>query len=196
MTLVTVQEFRDYTRNELSFDDAEIAGVLAATDDLLADLCHRRWELATETTSTRYYAPRSWSDVIRIHDCTTVTAVTASGAAVAASEYQLEPLNGLDWAGNSRPYEQMRRIGSYWPFDSFRSTVAVTATWGWPSIPEQVTRAAMVLAKDIAAHREIAFGTVVVPDVAALRVRQASLVSDLIKSWRRPEALGGIGGPK
>lgn len=195
MTLISVEEFKDYTRNELSLDYDETVGVLEATDDLLADLCRRRWVVAGSTATARSYSPRSWSDSIRIHDCTEVTAVTAQGVAVASSEYQLEPLNGLDWAGNARPYEQMRRVGSHWPFDDFRATVTVTAKWGWPSIPAQIKRAAFVLAKDITMHRDLAFGTIIVPDIAALRVRQSSLITDLVKSYRRPEAMGGIGGP-
>lgn len=202
MTLISLDEFRNYTRNEISYtDDAEIIGVLEATDRLLADLCHRKWEVAGDTATTRYYSPRSWTETIRFHDCVEVTAITADGVAVSSADYQLEPLNGLDWAGNSRPYEQARLVGQsrsmrYWPFDDFRSTVAVTARWGWPEIPSQITRAAFVLAKDISMHRDISFGAIVVPDLPALRVRQASLISDLVKSFRRPEALGGIGGPK
>jgi hypothetical protein len=195
MTLISVDEFKEYTRNELLLEDEEVLGVLEATDDLLADLCQRRWVVAGDTATPRIYSPRSWSDVIRVHDCTLVSSVVADGVTVSPSEYQLEPLNGLDWAGNPRPYEQVRYIGNRWPFDNFRATVTVTARWGWPSIPSPIIRAARVLSKDIAMHRDISFGVAVVPDIAAIRVRQASLVSDLIKNWRRPEAMGGIGGP-
>lgn len=195
MTLISVDQFKDYTRNELHFDYDEIVGVLETTDEFLADLCRRRWVVAGDTATTRHYAPRSATDTIRFHDCVAVSTIAVAGETVDASEYQLEPLNGLDWAGNARPYEQARLIGARWPFDNFRATVAVTARWGWPAIPSLVTRAAFVLAKDISMHRDVAFGTIVVPDVAALRIRQASLITDLIKNYRRPEAMGGIGGP-
>lgn len=196
MTLISVDQFKEYTRNELQFDNDEIVGVLETTDSFLADLCKRKWVLAGDTSTVRVYAPRSWTDTIRFHDCVEVEMITASGATVNASEYQLEPLNGLDWSGNVRPYEQARRIGSHWPFDNFRATVTVTARWGWPEIPSLITRAALVLAKDISMHRDISFGTQVVVDLGAMRVRQASLITDLIENFRRPEAMAGIGGPR
>ena len=195
MTIVSVEEFQDYTRDEITANLVESEAILEATDELLADICHRKWIIAT-TSTTRHYAPRSWTDCIRFHDCTSVTTITADGVVVAATEYQLEPLNALDWAGNARPYEQARRIGSHWPFDNFKATVAVNAAWGWPAIPARVKRAALVLAKDIGKHRDLSFGTAVVVDYGALRVRQATLVDDLIHNFRRPEAMAGIGGPR
>jgi hypothetical protein len=195
MTIVSVEEFSDYTRDEITANEAEMEAILDATDELLADICHRQWVVAS-AASTRKYAPRSWSDSIRIHDCTTVTAIVADGEAVSLADCQLEPLNGLDWAGNARPYEQIRLIGQQWPFDDFRATVEVTATWGWPEIPAAVKRAALVLGKDIAAHRNLSFGATFMPDVGGVRVRQATLINDLIRNFRRPEAAAGIGGPR
>lgn len=195
MTLIGVDQFKDYTRNELTLEDDEVAAVLETTDEFLADLCKRRWEVAGVAATERVYAPRSWTDTIRFHDCVEVTAITASDVAVASSEYQLEPLNGLNWAGHAVPYEQARRIGSHWPFDNFRATVLVTARWGWTAIPAPIIRAALVLSKDIAMHRDLSFGLAAVPDFGALRVRQASLITDIVKDWRRPEAMAGIGGP-
>jgi hypothetical protein len=195
VTIVSSTEFTDYVRDEILANGAEVEAILEATDELLADICHRKWEIAGDA-SPRVYAPRSWSDSIRIHDCTTVTAITANGAPVSLGDCQFEPLNNLDWAGNARPFEQIRLVGQQWPFDNFRATVEVTATWGWPTIPARIKRAALVLGKDIGKHRDLSFGTAVVVDYGALRVRQATLIDDLVHNFRRPEAAAGIGGPR
>ena len=101
----------------------------------------------------------------------------------------------MDWTGEARPYEQIRYIGSRFTFDNYRATVSVTATWGWLAIPEQIKRAALILAKDIAVHRDVNFGNLGVTDVGAVRARQAPLIRDLTKRYRREEAKAGIGGP-
>lgn len=191
MSIVDLNTFKDYLRDEgTGRNNVDLQGVLDATDGLLEDICGRKWVVAS-TASTRYYAPRSWTDVIRIHDCTTVTAVVNDTTTIAAADYQLEPLNGLSLMGGAVPYEQIRYIGKYWRFDNYRATVAVTATWGWPAIPEAIKRAVLVLGKDIVMHQDIRFGVV----VDFVKARQAPLIRDLTKRYRREEAKAGIGGP-
>lgn len=195
-SLVTTEEFQAYIRDEqgvLEYADAN--DCVEVAEQMLEDICGRKWVAASEATSTRVYAPRSWSDIIRIHDCTTITAVTNDGTTVAPSAYQLEPLNGLDWSGETRPYETIRYIGNFWAFDNYRATVAVTATWGWPAIPDQIKRATLILAKDIAVHRDVNFGTIGSTDTGPVRARQAPLIRDLTRRYRREEAKVGIGGP-
>ena len=195
MSIVALATFKDYLRDEIGgAEDAELQSCLDATDELLEDICGRRWVVASGST-TRYYAPRGWSDVIRIHDCTAVTAVTNDGVTIAAADRQSEPINGLSLAGSSVPYEQIRYINSRWRFDGFRATVAVTGTFGWSAIPQAIERAALVIGKDIVAYRDIKFGTAGFTDVSAVRARQAPLIKELAKRWRREEAKAGIGGP-
>ncbi len=195
MALATTEELQEYLHDEqgaASYYDLD--GCLTVAEQMLEDICGRKWVVAT-TATTRVYAPRSWSDSIRIHDATTVTAVVNDGTTLSPSLYQLEPLNGMDWTGEARPYEQIRYIGSLFAFDNYRATVSVTATWGWLAIPDQIKRAVLILAKDIAVHRDIAFGNLGVADTGAVRARQAPLIRDLTKRYRREEAKAGIGGP-
>ena len=195
MDLFTVEELADYLRVETATEDyADIEGVGDATESLLTKVSGRKWFVATGTTSTRRYAPRNTrSDLIRIHDCVSVASVTNDGETVpvwasSTGGYQLEPLNGLDWAGETRPYEGLRYIGSFWKFDSYRATVAVTADWGWAAIPEQVKRAAYVIAKDMWSFRHT-------DNTAGLEEFLENKARLLLKGYRREEAKSGIGGP-
>lgn len=194
MPLLTIGELASYLRNEIPSDDTfDLEGVLVSTESLITKVSGRKWELASDTPSTRYYAPRATGqDLIRVHDCVTVTSVVNDTTTVAAwasstGGYQLEPLNGMDWAGEARPFESIRYIGSSWKFDNYRATVAVTATWGWASIPVQVTRAALVLAKDMWTFRNVENS-----DFETFLEDKARM---LLKGYRREEAKAGIGGP-
>lgn len=194
MALFTTEELASYLRNEIPTEDyADLTGVASATESLITKVSGRKWVVASGS-STRYYAPRTaYQDLIRIHDCTSVTSVTNDGTAVpswasSTGGYQLEPINGMDWAGESRPYESIRYIGSRWKFDNYRATVAVTATWGWAAIPEQVVRAGYVIAKDMWEFRNA-------QNAAGFEEFIEAKAKMLLKGYRREEAKAGIGGP-
>lgn len=194
MALFTTEELASYLRNEIPTEDyADLEGVASSTESLITKVSGRKWVVASGS-STRYYAPRALhQDLIRIHDCTSVTSVTNDGTAVpvwasSTGGYQLEPINGLDWAGESRPYESIRYIGSRWKFDNYRATVAVTATWGWAAIPDQVVRAGYVIAKDMWEFRNA-------QNAAGFEEFIEAKAKMLLKGYRREEAKAGIGGP-
>ena len=195
MALFTTEDLAAYLRNELPTEDYDdLTGVATATESLVTKVSGRKWVVASGS-STRYYSPRAiGQDLIRIHDCTAVSAVTNDGVAVPAwssstGGYQLEPINGIDWAGESRPYESIRHIGSRWAFDNFRATVAVTATWGWPAIPDQVIRAGYAIAKDMWEFRNA-------QNAAGFEEFIEAKAKMLLKGYRREEAKAGIGGPR
>lgn len=194
MALLTPEDLAAYLRNEIQTEDYDdLSGVATATESLLTKVSGRRWVVA-DAASVRYYSPRTLNaDLVRIHDCTTVVSVTNDGTTVpvwstSTGGYQLEPVNGLDWAGETRPFESIRYIGSRWRFDNYRATVAVTATWGWAAIPEQVTRAAYVIAKDMWEFRNA-------QNTAGFEEFLDTKAKMLLKGYRREEAKAGYGGP-
>lgn len=191
MAIITADEVMTYLRHEVTEDIGDVAGVVATVEDLCESVCGRKWVVASGS-SVRYYAPRSRTDVIRIHDAVSVTSVTNDGQALSVassttSGYQLEPLNGIDWTGEARPYESIRYINHEWKFDGYRATVAVTGSWGWVAIPEQVKRGALVLAKDVWTYRD--------QPPAGLDEFLYKKAAMLLKRYRREEAKAGIGGP-
>lgn len=195
-SLPSVEDLADYLRVvETAVDDYDVLdGVRLYTQSLIRKVTGRTWTVASGSASTRVYAPRAvGQDLIRIHDCVTVTSVTNDGVTVpawmTAGGYQLEPLNGLDWAGETRPYEGIRYIGNAWTFDRFRATVAVTADWGWAALPDQVVRTHYVIAKDVWEFRSQQ-GNAGMDEFLENKAKM------LLKGYRREEAKAGIGGPR
>ncbi len=196
MSLPTVEDLKYYLRITIPTDeDDDLDGVRLTTESMCRKVSGRTWTVATGTPSVRRYAPRAaQQDIIRIHDCVSVTSVTNDGETVpawssSAGGYQLEPLNGLDWAGESRPFESIRYINRWWKFDGYRQTVAVTADWGWAAIPEQVIRAHYVIAKHLWEYRDRQGE----PGFEDFIENKAKL---LLKGYRREEAKAGIGGAR
>ena len=190
MPIATLDDVKDFVRTTLTgVEDDIITNSLSAAIGLINETTQRDWSVAT-TATARVYAPDFGSAVLRIHDCTSVTSVVENGATLTAgTSYQLEPLNGRSWSGQAVPYTQIRKLTGSWYVYGGQATVTVTATWGWAAIPAQIVEAVKILTKDIIDHRDIRFGTQVT-DMGASRVRQASLISDLIATFRRAEAWG------
>ena len=70
----------------------------------------------------------------------------AFATTIAASGYSLEPVNALAYG---RPFTAIRRLGAMWPYattsNSRQERLQITAPWGWPTIPEGVREASLVL---------------------------------------------------
>jgi hypothetical protein len=191
MALPTLTEFKAYLGTDLSANDTYNQDVLDAAVSTVEHYCARPFAVAGAATA-RVYVPQG--SIVRFHDCTTVTSIAVNGSTVATTSYQLEPLNALSWSGQARPYEQARRIdGVCWyvgPYYYGNATVTVTATWGWTAIPDEVKQATLILGKDIAKNRDVAFGIAAFTEYAAIRVRENSTVAALLADFRRDETLG------
>jgi len=188
---IDINAFVAYARNELGITDVPwLQAALNAGQAQIEQMCQRSFTVAGASATARLYAATPGSSVLRIHDCTTVTAVSEAGAAVASTLYQKEPVNLIDWAGVARPYEQLRKLNSTWSTDGGEAIISVTGTWGWSAIPASVTEAIYIQAKDIASQRDVRAGVAAFGDFGAIRVRANPTVETLIAPFRRIEAFG------
>lgn len=190
--ILTVEQVKAYARNEIATEDDDfIASAVDAAEAMLRDSTMRTWATAG-AASARSYVPGRGVNVLRIHDCTTVTLVVENGVTVPAAAYQLEPVNGLSISGETVPYTQIRLInGHAWYTDADSATVTVTATWGWPAIPARIEQAALIIAKEILVNRdEVKLGLVGFSDVGGVTARTNPIVRDTINHYRRAESWG------
>lgn len=189
-TLVDIDDFKNYVRDQVSTDDATTQAALDAATVMVADFCQRDFALAGTATARSYTPPTSDTQVLRIHDCTTITSVVEDGATLSAGAYQAEPVNLVSWSGLTRPIEQLRRYGTPWFYNQGRSTVVVTATWGWSAVPASVVDATKIIAKDILVQRNNNSGVAGFGEFGAVRVRMNPIAIDLLRPLRRVEAFG------
>ena len=189
MRYLSQLKIKAYHRNEIpTADDDFIEEGGDGAEDFMDESCKRRFVVATSATP-RVYAPRS-GHILRIHDCTSITSVVNNGTTVAPADYQLEPLNGLTWSGEARPFEQIRLKSGSWSVDG-EATVTVTAAWGWAAIPPRIKHAALIVAKEIITNRdEVKFGLVGFSDVGGVSPRSNPIVTETINHYRRVESWG------
>lgn len=188
-TIVLLPEFTDYARDQVgAVDEGFKQAALDAAESMIQEHCNRAFFVAS-SSSARSYTPNGWSEVLRIHDCTQITSVVDDGNTI--TSYQPEPLNGLSWSGEARPYEQLRRTSEgVWTWDDGTATVVVTAKWGWAAIPSAVVEAVKITAKDILQQRNNNSGVAGFGDFGAVRVRLNPFVLQLLAPYRRLESYG------
>lgn len=192
MSNLSVATFKAWKRVEVSTDDSVIQAAIDAAEETINQHCGRRFNVATGAATARTFkAPSPNSTVLEIHDCTTVSSVTDSGNTIAASGYQLEPLNGIDITGLNVPYSRIRLVGGgVWSYLYDAANVTVTAQWGWPALPARYTEASKILTADILDNRDIRNGVIGFTDYAGIRVRENPVVSQLLAKLVRAQAFG------
>ena len=156
-----------------------------SVDDALLELAieaaSREIDSATErqffpTNATRIYTPRD-SYVVEIDDLTTLTTLKTSSAADGtfditwtASDYQLEPLNGLT-GGITVPYTQIRAVGDYtFPIEGGEATVQVVGSFGFATAPTAIKQATVLLASRIFKRNDSPLGVAGFGDLGVVRV--------------------------
>ena len=105
----------------------------------------------------------------------------------AATDYQLEPLNGRA-DGLTSPYTSIRAVGDYL-FSQFEqeATVQVTGVWGWATTPIAVTQATVIQASRIYKRLDSPLGVAGFGDIGIMRVssRLDPDVAQLVDPLRR-----------
>lgn len=189
MPWVEIDAFEEYVRSETGGLDSTTRVMLQAAYDaaemqLKLD-CGRTFDVAGATASARVFAPYRCSDVLYIDDATEITAVSNYGTTVASTGYQLEPLNGLGPAGDTRPYYLIRLLdGATWTSSGGRATATITGKWGWVATPAALIEAVKILGKDVAGNRDFRNGIAAVTEVAGVRARDNVFVQKVIAQYR------------
>lgn len=137
-----------------SDDDSELLIALSAASSWVTSFCGRDFNKAASATARVFYASPTAS-VVWVDDISSTTGLIVktdtSGDGTfdttwSATDYQLEPLNGVSFGLTGWPYTVIRSVGSrVWP-NHARSGVEVTAAWGWPAVPDRVKQATLIMA--------------------------------------------------
>jgi hypothetical protein len=158
-------------------DDALLTTAINAASRQIDGICERRFY---SETATRVFVPDS-SILVDTDDIVSITTLkTNSGngftTTIPASEYQLEPLNGIA-GGISQPFTRIRAIGAFlFPVYQQRSvnldeaSVQVVGVFGWSAIPDAVKQAAILVAIRTFKRLDSPFGIAGFGDVGIIRV--------------------------
>lgn len=126
-------------------------------------------------TATRYYVATD-NFVTEIDDLVSLSSLETSSdtetfdTTWAATDYQLEPLNGVV-DGLTTPYTRIRAVGDFlFPTWAGDALVKVTGVWGYNSVPISVTQACIIQASRIYKRLDSPLGIAGFGDLGVMRV--------------------------
>jgi len=176
----TLAQIKGALRITDTVDDTLIEGAAEAASRLIDGYCSRSFYQSGTVTRTFSTAD---SIYVQIDDLagTAITVQTDPGGdrswsvTWAATDYQLEPLNGVS-DGISWTYDRIRAVGDYvFPTDNAfadegEALVRITGVFGWPAIPKAIETACIIQATRIFKRYDSPLGVAGFGDFGAVRV--------------------------
>jgi hypothetical protein len=173
-------------------DDALIEMARVSASDLIDGYTGRTFD--TSGTVTRVFAPAD-NYVLQTDDLagTALTITSSTGAdgvfdvTWKASDYQLEPLNGVS-NGQAVPFTRIRAVQDYlWPTAGGEATVRVTGVFGFVSVPTVITQATVLQSSRIFTRLQSPLGVAGFGEMGVVRVTRAldPDVAALVEPYRR-----------
>lgn len=179
--------------------DTELTEKLAGASREVERFCHRQFNDAGEV-STRVYRPET-SCLVEVDDFHTTTGLIvatdegdtgAYSTTWAATDYQLEPLNGVVDGETGWPWYDITAVaGRYFPRGHRRASVQVTAQWGWAAVPAPVKDACLIVAAESFKLREAPFGVAGFGEFGVVRIRDNPIVARKLAKYVRDPVLVG-----
>lgn len=143
-------------------DDVALERAVGTVSRYIDGRCGRRFYQKSGTV--RYYTAEDY-DELEIADLVSVDSLETDENADrvyertwVATDYDLEPYNAAT-DGWPYTYIHVAPSGNY-SFPTTRKGVKVTGTWGWPSVPEPIQEACLLLAAQIFMRKGAVFGIV------------------------------------
>jgi hypothetical protein len=173
-------------------DDALLEMARVSASDLVDGYTGRTF--TTSGTVTRVFAPAD-NYVLQTDDLagTALTITSSTGAdgvfdvTWKASDYQLEPLNGVS-NGQAVPFTRIRAVQDYlWPTAGGEATVRVTGVFGFVSVPTVITQATVLQSSRIFTRLQSPLGVAGFGEMGVVRVTRAldPDVAALVEPYRR-----------
>lgn len=174
----TLSEVKAALRITDSLDDTLLENSVEAASRRIDGECSRRFYLDGSATARTYAANRS--TMLIVDDIGTATGLvvkvdddadgTFETTLTAGVDYQTEPANAIV---QGEPLNMFRALDRGFPVASnSRNLIEVTARWGWPSVPDAIREATVLLASRQFKRYDSPLGVAGFGDLGAIVVRR------------------------
>lgn len=192
----TIEVLKGRLGNVPSGQDALFGQLIEAASRQIDDICNRQF--SPVTAATRIFTA-DWHDMVLIDDLTTLTTLQTDdqgdrtySQTWTANDYDLEPYNA---AQLGRPYTSiMLNPNTTLAFPTIRRGVKITGDWGWPSIPEPIEEACLLIAVRLNQSAKAPYGNAGIVQDGAVQYtpRVDPVVRQLLDPFRKFN-IGAVG---
>ena len=201
---ISVPQLRDYIGSDTSNFEAVAASVCRVVSRAVESMCGRNFAAAGTVAAARSI-PTEWRrdlyehgvyDIATTTDLVIKTDTDGDGTfetTWTATDYQLEPLNGIVSGRDGYPYDRIRAVGDYsFPWlPHGQAALQVTARWGWVATPDEVEHAALVGAAELFKGKDAIDGYVGLDGWGPVRIRENPKVRALLGPYmKHPVSVG------
>lgn len=177
-------------------DDTKLENMIEGISRALDELCCRRF-YSDGSDATRYFTAEI-SEAVDPGDMVALTTLATDDNGDrtyentwAPTDYDLEPYNA---ALDSKPYTEIAVTpqGVYSFPSGIKKGVKIIGKWGWPSTPESINEACLLLTEKLFKRKDAIFGVVGMPGMGELKqiIRDDPEVNLLVMPYRRLDILG------
>jgi hypothetical protein len=191
----TLAEFQAYTGMSTltSAETTSIEKGIEAASRSIDRIANRRF-YQDAAASARLYRPSDFYKLI-VDDISTTSSLVVSLDATGQgsytenltinTDYILDPVNA---PSKGRPFTMVTLVGpTTWPYPTnYRPTVQVSARWGWPSIPDDIVEATLILSADYMKRASSVGGVVGLSELGAIRMSPLGRdIAAIVRAYRR-----------
>ena len=197
-TLAEIKSFLSIPNSDTA-DDTLLESLVESASRSIDRIANRRFYLDAAASARLY---RAYSDVFVYTDdigtsASLVVAIDESGNGTFTTTLTLNQdflLDPLTAAAKGRPFTQLTMVSNTTSFPIFpglfsnglRPGVQVTARWGWPSVPDDITSACLILTADLYKRKDAPGGVLGLGDLGAIRMSPLGRdVTAMVRAYRK-----------
>jgi hypothetical protein len=194
----SLAELRSHMAIDDTVDDTSLSFALSVAQQKVDDHCGRTFVASTSTT-VRTLRAGGWQRLVLDpgwdiqstaglivktddnDDGTFETTWTIS------TDFELYG-SGVGYNGATGwPTTELVAVGpKWWPADSLRRAVQITALWGWTAVPAPVKQATLIIAAEQWKLKDAPFGVAGFGEFGPIRVRDNPMAASLLTRYRHP----------
>ncbi len=195
----TVAELKSRMQITVNSDDTRLSEALNAASRDVDKHCRRTFNKDTAATARIFKTdtPR----LARVDDFHTTAGLVIQTDGdddgtfettwtAAETDYELRPLNGVVEGESGWPFSRIYAVSTpTFPTTNKRSSLRVTAQWGWAAVPAGVKESTLILAEGLFKLKDAPHGVAGFDGFGAVRVRENPYVCMLLEKYRRDTVL-------
>lgn len=195
----TLNELKGYLSITDSTDDTLLEDLIESASRSIDRIANRRFYLDASASARLY---RAYSDIfVYTDDIGTTTGLvvaldengngTYTKTLTLNQDYILDPLTAPSLG---RPYTQLTMVSNteMWPIfpgltqNGLRPGVQVTAKWGWPSVPNDINMACLILSADLYKRKDAPGGILGLGDLGVVRMSPLGRdVTSMVRAYKK-----------
>lgn len=195
----TLTQIKNYLSISDSTDNDLLEDLVESSSRSIDRIANRRFYADANASARKY---RAYSDVFLYTDDISSTSglvvkIDEAGNGTYTQTLTLDTdfiLDPLTASALGRPFTQLTMVSNTetWPIfpglmqNGLRPGVEVTAKWGWPSVPDDITTACLILTADLYKRKDAPGGVLGLGDLGVIRMSPVGRdVTNMVRAYQK-----------